>query len=633
MAIQKINEGISGAQAADIIYENDTENAANIEAVKYQFTGEDITGALSDNVITTAGSITAHAGFSCTGSIPVTVGESLLYKGKVTTEAGATGNAVAVYGYGAGGALVGAILGAETDTLGEFVSFTIPSGVITIRACSRKPHTLQVMRNSDKIQLEHIEGIGDIAQALDNIAVEGGRTLQEVYKPFATNGYVNASGAFVASANWRATDYIPVLQGDQGIYTGYATSPVVPLVWFDENKENPQVIISSSSGGSASFTIPADGFIRASYKAQEGDVQSLKVPAESYNVNPEANSVPAYVPKISWALQGSEFRMYPLGITPANEVIFDKNFSSYDFLRETPENANDISVGTFYRNGLGALKYVGNTTFKVTGVPVSPSSTVYVQVIGNSLTQAGVWTDEFSRRLTGVGNGTGFNDPAALNLSNIQFIGGRTSPSAIVPREGNGGWAVRNWLNNQNFGGNFNRFWNPATEKFDLNYYITQMGYTGINASGSNLVFYIECLWNSVYTESLSSAILHLQELIDRIGASRSAAKIKILGLQTPPLQFLKEERGMLSQGAIMRDIIKYNEAIETLCDDNANAEFIAVSPFFHPDGAYPSVQLPVHLRAGEMKTYYTDYVHPNNKGYGQLADCAVLNFLYNYCR
>src|SRR5690606_21614707 len=145
----------------------------------------------------------------------------------------------------------------------------------------------QIREDVDEALNQSTEAI----DAINQIASLTGKTMQEVYAPRSTNGYVQRdTGVFLASANWRATDPISVKGGDNGIYEGYATANVVGVAWYDEFMSNYTPLIPPINGV-AYFTVPADGFIVASYKAQAGDIQSLQVEVPSYQIKEEAIKV------------------------------------------------------------------------------------------------------------------------------------------------------------------------------------------------------------------------------------------------------------------------------------------------------------------------------------------------------
>ena len=144
---------------------------------------------------------------------------------------------------------------------------------------------------------------------------------------------------------------------------------------------------------------------------------------------------------------GDTFELYYKGISEclnsdlyAYELAFsDGKGHGMNYSRKylfTPK-ATDVGKYTMtitVRDNLGAIVDQANVVLNVVPLPASPTEEKVVLVIGDSLTDGGVWASELYRRLTGTGG-----KPAGAGLSNIRFIGTRESDTG-VRYEGYGGW-------------------------------------------------------------------------------------------------------------------------------------------------------------------------------------------------
>jgi lysophospholipase L1-like esterase len=616
--------------------------------------GTEMATNLQNGFLNSAGVFTASANWRATDYINVTEGTQWQYKGLTS------GSSYAVMGYNNANTFITAIF-TQVDYHLAYQLFTIPTGVTKIRASAR-------MLGGDVFSL--------LSPALvQSVNVAGMPALQATVSQNQTNlsylvssfnyattpslGYIAINGTFVAAANWRATPFVAVKAGDIIQYQGNASLSAVAVVGYDSSQAFHSIIYDQDETATLTdITIPSGiSYIRASGRMLAGDVFvanviNFKIASSSSG---GTEDIAYFAPKVAWAKQGDLFRMYPAGIVGKNnkdrhiDVITDMINSNEEFIEYSPAGAdNDKVIKTYLRGLDGGLTLMGNTTVKITHVAQSPASAVNVICLGDSLTLGttssgiqGAYPNEFSRRLTGTGTAlmTGGQSPAALALTNIYFRG--TLGNQPVKHEGRGGWGINTYLTAASSGSDTNAFWNPGTLQFDLNYYLTTYNFNaaqttgGVDATGSNLVIYLFLGWNHVYTGSLASAQTSLNTMLDLIHAQKSACKIKLMGMQTPPDRNVKPTRGNVSPEQVMREaIIPYAEAWQASAEARSSwVEFVPIAPFFHPEGCYPTTNKPIHLRSATTYAYNTDYVHPNAAGYSQIADTCYYNFLYNYCR
>lgn len=106
-----------------------------------------------------------------------------------------------------------------------------------------------------------------------------------------------------------------------------------------------------------------------------------------------------------------------------------------------PASTGNLSMAFNLYNKNNEIQETRSVTLKVHAVPTNPGSRKTVLCVGDSLTQNGVWVEEFARRMAGSG-GT----PSAYGLSNIAFIG--TCERNGVKYEGYGGWTFEDYNTN-----------------------------------------------------------------------------------------------------------------------------------------------------------------------------------------
>src|SRR5690606_18407612 len=138
-------------------------------------------------------------------------------------------------------------------------------GYVTIENLNETVSTISGKINDNKI-------------ILDQVTTPGGDNLLTSVE----NGYLDASGNFVSSANWRTQRGITVSEGDVIIYYGvkpYGSGQYAALVGYDSS-DSPTILVSKVSGAAPeateSITIPSGIVsITAVFRALDGDEYSL----------------------------------------------------------------------------------------------------------------------------------------------------------------------------------------------------------------------------------------------------------------------------------------------------------------------------------------------------------------------
>jgi lysophospholipase L1-like esterase len=604
--------------------------------------------------LNSTGGFVVLSNYNCTDFIPVVQNQSITYSGVLST------TTYPICFYDSNKTFVSSPLAPNATYLNKPI--IVPSGVSFVRMCSRinagdvvnfiinyYPADPKIKTNSQLVP--------SIQASLFNIY-----TLQNYPGAFAS--FIDLSGNAVSNANWTATDFISVKQGYPLQYKGITLSTVLPVAYYDINKA---FISAGLPGGDyqtnvANLLVPANpaiAYVRLSSRNTAGDVYSLNVGAITSGGG-GGGSAPApvfFLPAVAYAKQSELFRMYSFGIIAENsaskstDAVWGTAGGCLDFWEITPGSGDDnISVQLSARDAFNNLISCGATIVKVTHTTQSPAAAVNIICIGDSVTRGtnstiepnGAYPNEFSRRLTGVGTAIPSTpSPTALALTNIYFRG--TLGSLTIKHEGRGGWNLYNYLFNSSFSVNTNAFWNPATSKFDLAYYLSQNNFNaaqttnGVDATGSNLVIYLMLGWNDLGASgySVDQAGIYLNQMLDIIHTSHVNCKIKLLGLTQPASVFYRAGGGYNSSKYWMNDkIVPLAKKWQSIADGrSAYVEFIPNAPFFNPLECFVTISKKLHNRSNTNVNYVNELPHPNDQGYGQIADVAFMNFLYNYCR
>ncbi len=606
--------------------------------------------SLTNGFLNSAGAFTVSANWRATDYIAVVPSTKWQYKGLTN------GTAYAVMGYNDANTFISAIF-TQVDYHLAYQTFTIPAGVTKIRASARMSGgDVFSLMSPALVDAVNVSGL----PALQSTVSANQANLNYVVSSFdyattPSQGFIGSNGAFNAAVNWRATPFVAVKAGDKIQYKGNASLSAVAVVAYDASQSFLSILYDADDTPVLTDIFIPSGvtYIRASARMLAGDSFMANVVNFKFTAGAGVvENVRYFAPKVAWAKQGDEFRMYPGGIVGKNykdrhiDVVSDMTNSNEDFISYSPGGAdNDKVIKTYLRGFDGGLTLMGSTTVKITHDTQSPASAINVICLGDSLTYgaanagiAGAYPNEFSRRLTGTGTAlmTGAQSPAALSLTNIYFRG--TLGDQATKHEGRGGWGINTYLTLASSGSDTNAFWNSG---FDLPFYLNANNFNagqttgGVDATGSNLVIYLFLGWNHVYSGAVSTAQTSLNTMLDLIHTQLSGCKIKLLGMQTPPDRNVKPTRGNVSPEQVMREaIIAYAEAWQASAEARSSwVEFVPIAPFFHPEGAYPVTAKAIHPRSATTYDYYTDYVHPNKAGYAQIADVCYYNFLYNYCR
>lgn len=205
------------------------------------------------------------------------------------------------------------------------------------------------------------------------------------------------------------------------------------------------------------------------------------------------------------------------------------------------------------------------------------------------------------------------------DVMNITLLGTRgTSP---YNEEGRSGWRAYTYCTKQygsdesTAGGFFqglNSFYNPSTNKFDFNYYMSNQNYDSVDYVFINLGTNDVARGNH---ESENEIISYYTEMINSIKNFNSNIKI---GIWLPPARGIRNNVSNL----ISRDrALRMNEMLIKNFEnkENENLFLIPVNVVLDPDNDYNYTEM--ELSENQSVSVITDSVHPKASGYYKIAD------------
>lgn len=461
-------------------------------------------------------------------------------------------------------------------------------------------------------------------------------------------GYVTLAGTFVASATWKTTPYIPCKIGQKFSFVGAGNAALVSSVSLYDDKQNfLESVFATTSLGSKTVEItnPSAKYIRSSGPTNNTLMfKGMLLPSSLLK------QYSTIVPTEVYALKNQAIYLYSDGIVGnADNLAWSISESNEQFCKIVPTTADPINVEIRTTEDRNNKKLLASLNVLVTDTPINPATKRFVIPLGDSLTEgisvsgiSGAYANELSRRLNGVGRAIlepeGYTElsplsPPPLAMNNLEFIG--TLGNEIVKHEGRGGWRASHYLNNATLGELTNAFWNPTTSSFDLSYYLAQNGFTGINATGSNLTFLILLGWNDAYNTSAKQGATDLGLLIDKIHSTHPDVDIICLGLNQAPLLNAKTYTGkrFVSKREVFEIVRQFNNEYKAMIATKSKVDFLQISCSFNSSIGYNFIPREVSSRSTNSISASFDHVHPNGVGYAMIADAVFYKLLYKYCR
>ena len=317
--------------------------------------------------------------------------------------------------------------------------------------------------SSDVVEIN--ENLDDVDARVTTL--EGELPGKDVYKDISNkneryyaNSWVSTSLGKLMSANDRSVRAYYVNKGDKIKATGMLTnSPEYGFVSFYPGElppvVNDLVTILKAYGDtdknivSFDYTAQEDGWILICFRSSTVENRYSGYDWNVYEYQSVKDGSSLIYPGEINAVVDDTLQLFYRGMS---KVI---NTHSFDFFAKcrygimypryfeytpTAGNVGKQLLTLQLRNIDGQVLSGVQLQINVVGVPVSPSSEKRILILGDSLTQAGVWPHELDRRLTSTDIATP-TMPAGKGLSNIRFIGGMENSGTRYFGVGGLGWS------------------------------------------------------------------------------------------------------------------------------------------------------------------------------------------------
>jgi len=328
-------------------------------------------------------------------------------------------------------------------------------------------------------------------------------------------------------------------------------------------------------------------------------------------------SLPAYIP----AVVGHEINIY------FDNVINCNNLADYQIdvgcaigmqqnerWTAVPTAAGDVSLTIWlYKNG-STIVASATTTIRVADTTAGTGLNKRCLFIGDSLTNFGYYIDELANLFA--------SDPMDIN-----FIGTKQTSQGIK-HEGRGGWAIKNYLNDDQYKSDTNPF--RTNGVYDFPAYITTQGYTGIDhifiALGTNDI---------TKPEDVPTAMANLATFIAGIRAYSTTVNVHIF-LTIPPAGsqdgWGKNNLNGTTRDSFKRGIFEFVRQLIITYGGRQAEHYYLVPVNVNLDTVhnFPTEQVAVNSRNSTQITRQTDNVHPAPSGYYQMSD-VIYNWLKNF--
>ena len=234
-----------------------------------------------------------------------------------------------------------------------------------------------------------------------------------------------------------------------------------------------------------------------------------------------------------------------------------------------------------------------------------------VLCIGDSTTNAGVITSELLNLFS--------NDDM-----DIELLGTRGTDTNL--HEGRGGWTANTYLNTESASGIINPFYNPTTETFDFNYYLTENtidtpDYVIINL-GINDMF---AQTTDSGMETTATAVLdRLNTIIGNIHDYSSDIQIGLC-VTIPPCyeqQAFGDDYGVgQTRQRYKKNIVYFASEMIKRYKDSTTVSLVPINVNLDTEYNFGTETIAVNSRNEQTITVQNSGVHPASSGYYQIAD------------
>lgn len=186
-----------------------------------------------------------------------------------------------------------------------------------------------------------------------------------------------------------------------------------------------------------------------------------------------------------------------------------------------------------------------------------------------------------------------------------------------------------------------NPFWNDAENRLDFPAYINKWCNSQVD------VVYTLLTWNALGVEisqnNFTNIINYAKTFYRHIHANYPNVKIKMMAVQIPDTREgmnclgAPRENGYTDMYALIRVALNMNKVYQEICNDDEfkdYVELISLAPQVDSEYNMPFHEKDVNTRNSSYKEYVgNNDVHPDNKGYYQIADAVYRSFIANYCQ
>lgn len=357
-----------------------------------------------------------------------------------------------------------------------------------------------------------------------------------------------------------------------------------------------------------------------------------------YYPKPESKNTKVFFPNNIYGIKGEELRVYHRGciscVNPYNFIIQRDNLQSnaryVSFPTTSAATNQDGKTLTVKDQITGKIISKKYSTAKLTvtdpATKSNPATVKNILCIGDSLTDAGVWTGELARRLIETG-GT----PAGYGWANYKFIGTKTDGS--YKNEGNSGYSWEDYAYAPDDSAHgrpevtTNPFWNSTLGKLDFKKYMTDNSFTG------DIDYAVIMLgWNDwlALLRDVDTIIATAKIFVNALHTDYPNCKILLCGLNTTsPYPCSKTEMEIYTvNDFILRLSDAYDNKIANDATYSSYVRYVPITACFDAEYGMQHSQLPANSRTTETIKYCTDQVHPASNGYLQMADTILATFL-----
>lgn len=258
----------------------------------------------------------------------------------------------------------------------------------------------------------------------------------------------------------------------------------------------------------------------------------------------------------------------------------------------------------------------------------NPSSKKNVLLIGDSFTDMGILPCEVKRNLT-----------VDLGLTNLNFVGHKedTNDGVICKNCGVGGITLMDYIKTDNSQGRPEVTWNNPF-LYDGN--VSLVKYMEQYASAETIDYaIIECGVNDLivgisnYDTIAGTTVDRMKSLVDIIHSQYPNCKIFCVGQK-----YVNNIQTSINALAFNRLIINLNKGYEDLCENISYSSFctyIDIALLFDSIHFSPYKMIPIYKGSEETVRVITDWLHPNNAGFYEIAEqiagaIAYTQFLTN---